>query len=40
MKNISWNDKKNRELQAERGVCFEDVVTSLIVTGQLKSASE
>ncbi len=30
MKNIAWNDKKNRELQAERAVCFEDVVTSLI----------
>jgi len=30
MKSIAWNDEKNRELQAERGVCFEDVVTCLI----------
>ena len=30
MKNIAWNDEKNRELQTERGVCLENVVTCLI----------
>jgi len=30
MKNIEWNEEKNRELQTERGVCFEDVVVCLI----------
>ena len=30
MKSIEWNEEKNRELQAERGVCFEDVVICLI----------
>lgn len=30
MKTIEWNEEKNRELQTERGVCFEDVVVCLI----------
>lgn len=30
MKPIEWNEEKNRELQADRGVCFEDVVICLI----------
>ncbi len=30
MKNIAWSDEKNKKLQAERGVCFEDIFTCLI----------
>ncbi len=30
MKTIEWNDEKNRLLQEERGVCFEDVVICLL----------
>ena len=30
MKTIEWNEEKNRELQADRGVCFEDVVICLM----------
>jgi len=30
MKTIEWNEEKNIELQADRGVCFEDVVICLI----------
>jgi len=35
MKTIEWNEEKNRELQAERGVCFEDVVTCLLNNNEL-----
>ena len=30
MKTIEWNEEKNKKLQVERGVCFEDVFVCLI----------
>ncbi len=29
MKNLAWNEDKNEQLKAERGVCFEDVETAI-----------
>ena len=29
IKPFRWNDQKNSQLQAERGVCFEDVVAAI-----------
>ena len=35
MKAITWNPEKNRLLQAERGICFEDVVFHIAAGGIL-----
>ena len=26
---FQWNEEKNRQLQAERGICFEDIVIAI-----------
>ena len=29
MKYITWNEEKNELLKAQRGVCFDDIVTAI-----------
>lgn len=39
VKPFRWNDEKNAQLQADRGVCFEDIV-SAIAAGKVLNTIE